>query len=87
MLLLKSALSLRSKALQQETQAESFLLHAKDDTIMTAKKNQTERMPAPEMIRLETIKQYRYLLASVMRSRKSHRVISVNDILAETKYK
>lgn len=27
--------------------SESFLLHAKDDTTTTAKKNQTERMPAP----------------------------------------
>lgn len=46
----------QSLAAGKLTYAESFLLHAEDDTIMIARKNETERMPAlMEMITLETI--------------------------------
>lgn len=64
--------------------SESFLLHAKTTQLQQRKRiRQKECLSLTEMIRLETIKQHRYLLAYVMRSRKT-RVISVNDILAGT---
>lgn len=65
---------LQSSAAGKHNCAESFLLHAEDDTVTTAKKGWTERKSAlSEMIRLETHKQPRCPLACARGCRKSHR--------------